>query len=403
MPNFVQVYKSTDAGAPTLTGQSSKLVDLLKTVLVNGYPTTSVSSMTRTGSIVTVTLAAANSTIVTGEHRTIAGAAETDYNGTWPVTVISSTQYSFNVGAATPASPATGTLTERKASLNWSNPFNGTNAAVFRSQNTASPQHYLQVIDNGATSGGAREVQVYAFETMSANDTGTNRFPSVAQQGANGLCWMKSSSLDAVARAWTIIGDDKAFYLQTNANNSDGTTNLYGFGCFPSYKVGDAYNTFIAGQAFFNSTSPNVTGVNVNTQFVANNATLAGNGGLFLARPFSQVGSSVGACTVAAMGNLSSGSPFGANITGTNACAYPEPVTSGAVVYPVLIVESSAIGNPIRGRLPGFFPPFHRAPFTNYDEITGITGLGSAALVVLTMQSQSSNIGQVGIDRVGPW
>lgn len=47
MANFVQIYKSTDLNAPVLTGQVSKLVDLLDAVLVTGYTTAAVSSVTR--------------------------------------------------------------------------------------------------------------------------------------------------------------------------------------------------------------------------------------------------------------------------------------------------------------------------------------------------------------------
>lgn len=394
MANFVQIYKSTDTNAPVLTGQTSKLVDLLDAILVNGYSTAAVTSITRSSSTVTVTLTVANTTLVTGNYVKISGATETDYNGSWQITVSSSTVFTFDIGVLTPTTPATGTLLYRKAPLNWQKPYTGTNAAVFRSQNTGSPRHYLQVIDNAATAGGAKEAQIMAFEVMSAYNTGTGPFPTTAQ-AANGLACFKSNTADATARAWTIIGDDKTFYLQINANNTAGTTTLYGFGWFPSYKAGDAYNTFIAGAPSFNVVSPVAAGLAVGTAWVGQGSAPTASSALYLPRAYSQTGGAVAACLLPGLGGAQT---FGLGTTGT---AYPEAVSAGAVVLPVFIGEA-IVGTPIRGRVPGFYPPFHTASFSNYDEISGVTGLSGLTLVVLTSQS-NSGAGQVAIDKIGPW
>jgi len=46
-----------------------------------------------------------------GADIEILGAVETDYNGTWTVTVIDASTFTFELPTATPATPATGTLT----------------------------------------------------------------------------------------------------------------------------------------------------------------------------------------------------------------------------------------------------------------------------------------------------
>ena len=394
MANFVQIYKSTDLNAPVLTGQVSKLVDLLDAVLVTGYTPAAVTSITRSGSTATVTLTASNSTMQTGDYFMIAGATETDYNGVWQITVTSGTVFTFSLGALTPSTPATGTITYRKAPLNWTKPYTGTNAAVFRSQNTASQRHYLQVIDNGATAGGAKEAQAMAFESMSAYNTGTGPFPTAAQLGS-GLCWFKSSTADSTARAWCIIGDDKGFYLQINANSNAGTTTVHGFGWFPSYKPGDAYNTFIAGSSSFNNASPNGAGLAVCNAWSTPTGLPTASSSIYVPRSYSQTGGAVGVCLMPGLGGSGT---FGYGSFGT---AYPEAVSAGVVVMPVFIAEA-IVGTPIRGRLPGFYPPFHTIPFTNYDEISGVTGLSGLTLVVLNTQS-NSQAGQVSIDKIGPW
>ena len=394
MPNFVQIYKSTDANSPVLPGQVSKLVDLLDAILVNGYTTAAVTGITRTSGTATATLTVANTTLVTGDYVTISGATQTEYNGTFQITVTSSTTFTYAV-TGTPTTPATGTILYKKAALNWTKPYTGTNAAVFRSQNTASPRHYLQIIDNAATAGGAKEAQVSAFEVMTAYNTGTGQFPTLAQQASN-LCWFKSNTADGTARAWTVIGDDKGFYIQLNSAGTVATTNFYGFGWFPSYKAGDAYNTFITGATTFNTNqATGGGGLILCSTWVATNSLPAAAVGIYLARSYSQTGGSI---LCALLPGIGTSGTFGAGSSGT---AYPEAITSGVVVAPTFIAEVIA-GTPLRGRLPGFFPPQHNNSFSNYDELSGISGLSGLTLVVQTQNNQG-NPSQVSIDRIGPW
>jgi hypothetical protein len=76
------------------------------------YPsrhTYSVSSLTRSGSTATATTSITNS-LVTGDSVTIAGANQTEYNGTFTITVTGGTTFTYAV-SGTPATPATGTIT----------------------------------------------------------------------------------------------------------------------------------------------------------------------------------------------------------------------------------------------------------------------------------------------------
>jgi hypothetical protein len=68
-----------------------------------------VSSLTRVGSTVTATVAS-TATLETGMSVTIAGAVQTEYNGTFIVTVINPTQFTYTI-SGTPVTPATGTIT----------------------------------------------------------------------------------------------------------------------------------------------------------------------------------------------------------------------------------------------------------------------------------------------------
>jgi uncharacterized phage protein gp47/JayE len=77
----------------------------VSTISIN---TQAISSITRVGTIATVTTTA-DHTLATGLDITISGANETDYNGTFSVTVIARDQFTYVVSGS-PSTPATGTI-----------------------------------------------------------------------------------------------------------------------------------------------------------------------------------------------------------------------------------------------------------------------------------------------------
>ena len=83
-----------------------------------GTSALTLSTVTRSGSTVTATAAAAHGLEV-GSIVIIAGATETDYNGTYPVTVTTDTAFTYElVGGVTPTSPASGSPTWQETVLN---------------------------------------------------------------------------------------------------------------------------------------------------------------------------------------------------------------------------------------------------------------------------------------------
>lgn len=69
----------------------------------------SITTVSRVGSTVTVTTTGAH-TLATGLSVTIAGAVETEYNGTFDITVTARNQFTYTI-TTTPTTPATGTIT----------------------------------------------------------------------------------------------------------------------------------------------------------------------------------------------------------------------------------------------------------------------------------------------------
>lgn len=70
---------------------------------------TSITSLNRSGSTVTAITSSAHG-LATNVDVLIAGAVETDYNGTFTITVIDATTFTYEI-IATPTTPATGTIT----------------------------------------------------------------------------------------------------------------------------------------------------------------------------------------------------------------------------------------------------------------------------------------------------
>jgi hypothetical protein len=260
----VKVYHSDQAGAPALSGTVGTLINVLDAVLVNGYNQVNVSSMTRSGSTVTVTCATPhgyeNPSVRwwnrngVGNVCTIAGADQVEYNGDWPISYVSDTVFTFDIGTATPDTPATGTLTTKRAGGGFSKVFADTNRGVYRSNDPTSRRHFLQVNDiadcpNGQ---GARYAGWRGYEYMRGIDDGDFPFPRIIDTGPFGHYICKSNALDNYARAWTIITDGKFFFLWLSPTRLwwdfavDGHSRLFGFGDFKT-TVPDAYATLISG------------------------------------------------------------------------------------------------------------------------------------------------------------
>lgn len=474
MANSIKVYRSSDQGAPNLTGSVGSLVSLLRQCLVTGYsganfqinsitrsgttatatiastgtlftgmsvtisgasdalyngtftitvassttftytmggtpaaspavgtlvmaPSFGISSITRSGTTVTVTLSQANSTLLTNDWVTIAGAVETDYNGEHQITATSGTTFTYQI-ATTPSSPATGTLTYYKSPAGWTEAFTGTNKSAFRGGATNnSAQFYLRVDDGNTvvTTGGAKQALVRGYVAMTDVDTGTEPFPTVAQM-TNGGYWLKSSTADQTnARAWIIVADDRFFYINIYTAGAvyTASTNAttFGFGWFPSYKSGDAYNCLISGGV----QDGNIGSGSTPQGLIGQGSSLAAAGGSYLPRSYPQSGASVGWCAFA---SSTVANPICACLSSMVNVGYPNGADQAMLFNPVQVVE-----NGFRGAMPGAYSHFHNSfPFNPNDTITGVAQLPGVTMLCLWCNSGGVQ-GAINVDITGPW
>lgn len=388
----IKIFKNTDAGAPTLTGQAGSLVTVLDAVLVNGYNTVNVSSITRVGATATVVTAAAHG-LSTGDSATVAGAAQTDYNVDAVVTVVDTTTFTYVV-ANSPTTPATGTITVKRSSAGFTKTFSGTNKAAYRSNDLSGNRMYLRCLDDGGSTGGGGEARMYGYESMTSVDVGTNVFPTNAQS-SNGYFWRKSSTTDATARPWTIVTDGKLVYYfnqynGTAANGLDNPTFSGAFGDILSYKAGDGYATIITGCTTTNSTTSPPHGL-FNGQTSISSPTSFGSS-ISIARDYTAV---PGARYV---GLYASG--LNGTIGSSAYLSYPHLIDSGYYVSPVAVTQ----GTPslVRGRMPGMYEGWHGRTFNHGDLIDNVQGLTGRTLMHMYGAS-GPTAACLLLDITGPW
>lgn len=369
-------YDSQDSGAPTLSGTAGDLVTMLTAILVNGY-TASVTSITRSGSTATVTTATAHR-FTTGNQTTIAGAAQTEYNGTFTVTVTGATTFTITV-SGTPATPATGTITWKKLAAGWTKPLTGTNKAAFKAG--AGNQFYLRVQDDAPAS--ATTARVRGYETMSDVDTGTGLFPTVAQL-ANGMFVRKSAAANVTTRAWVAFADDRTLYLGISTGDTAGVYYGYAFGDFYSLVNSDGFRTMILADITEN------TGSGANG-FATLSYQLINFSGHYMARAYTGLGTAVGFGKHVAFGEMEQGGS-----TGSGTMVFPT-ADGGIYLSPFRMDDASTSpAKSPRGYLRGMWVSAHSGSgFADGDTFTGTGDLAGKTFYIMKSMYNGTAVGHV--------
>lgn len=391
----IKIYKSSDQGAPLLYGQAGQLLVVLDAVLQNGYGSVGVATLTRSGTTATLTASVPHG-FATGDSVTVGGAAQADYNIEAVATVISPTVLTFDV-ADSPVTPATGTITVKRAPVGYTKAFAGTNKAAYRCNDLSSNRHYLRVLDDGGGSGGVQEARVFGYETMTDVDTGTNVFPT-ATMSTYGYLWRKSNTADSIPRSWAFVSDGKMIYLVVQPANStltldNSAQNIGGsFGDIISYKAGDVWATVITGNSMQNAPSNPTNGMMSSQTSITAATSFTGNS-LVLTRNYTAL---PGAQFVGLYGSGGAAVSLGSAAV----IAYPHVIDNGFYMVPVAVTQTSPAC--IRGRMPGMYEPMHGRVLNNLDVIDNVQGLAGRKFMCL-YGSASTSQGNVMLDITGPW
>lgn len=384
---MIYVLQSTDVGAPILTGESGSLINLLDKCLVDGYGTVSIASMTRAGSVVTVNTTAAHN-LQDYAAVQIGGADQAEYNGKWRVaTVPGPSSFTFNIGMATPASPATGTMTVKRAPVGFPKPFAASNKGSYR-QPAGSNQHYIDVDDNAVDS--QRSASFRGYRAMTAVGVGTEPFPTVAQRATSLV--RKNNVTGSTPRPWALIADDAFFYLLVAFNSGSPDYEINAFGECGRLNALDMHATICEGCS----------------------ANAANSGSTPLAARYTPAGTSVYLA-----GDLA-GSPgavphfFDGMFTRTfnsipfNNAPVPGAVTGDNIATPIYLMDTSAEATrQLRAKMPGMKHGLYDLPSLTQGSIRSDfveePGRRYMAFRCMTGSTGATSRGICYFDIDGPW
>jgi hypothetical protein len=259
--------------------------------------------------------------------------------------------------------------------LGWTKTVLATNVAKY-TQPAGSNGFSLQVKDTATTSS-----QLCGFETLTATDTGTGQFPTVAQ-AANNIYIDK-----AATTTWRFLSNGKMFYLFVKTSTA---ISSFGFGDFITYKTGDAFHTAIIG---------NTASATAQQQFnVVQGSSATVVSGNFIARSYTQVGTSITAGKITDSARILNGV-----MCGIGGMTYPSPVDGGLNMAPLWITETST-GIGARGLVPGIWCPLHNRPLVDGDTFSVSAGaLAGRSFEVVDAGFSTASYGQIFIETSDTW
>jgi hypothetical protein len=383
--NTVILLRSTDTGAPVLSGTAGALIALLDACLQDGYNSKTIQSITRSGAVATVTYATAHN--YANDNLTkvqISGCDQAEYNGIQQITYVSSTVFTFAV-AGTPAS-GSGTMVSKVAPLGWSKAFAGTNNGAYRSNEVTGTRLYLRVDDNNSNADTYKTAFMRGYEAMTDANTGTGPFPTVAQM-ANGVYALKSDASSSAARTWVLVGDGFEFflftapYLASYPNQYEG----YHFGDPKSEMASDPYGCLLIG-----STGGIASYPNQQNAVISHLTSLTTQTGHYMARLYTQIGASI---QVGKLGNI----VLGSSMIGGGLLAYPAQQNNGLYVAPLYIYDGSVV----RAQLACVYQPLHLKPLGHGVAIAANVSPINRRIYAVALSNNS--VYEIHVDIDGPW
>lgn len=271
-----------------------------------------------------------------------------------------------------------------KAALGWTKTYTGTNLAAY-TQGTGSNGFKLAVDD---TNSGYTKVRGY--EAMTNVTTGTNPFPTIAQQAAATYCWHKSDS--ATTRPWIAWGNERCLSLAidtTGVVNTAGMV-LYQFGDVFSEAATDPYCTIMRGSTV---TTVTITDGSAGWKKDAINGT---NSNGYIARLQSGSGA---ALPIGFGGDNYKGDSYLFGVAyGGVPLPYPNPRNGGAYLSPIFVHTY----NDLVGRLMGTWEICHNKPFAHLDTFDGVGALAGKSFIAINVRGDP-NAGQIAVETSNTW
>jgi len=237
---MLRVLRNTDPGAPVMNGLQGTLINFLDYVLLTGYHTISVDTITSSGVVATVHVADAHE-MDNGMVVEISGADQAEYNGLFKINNCTNNAFEYTLLSAAPVTTATGIISSTIASLGWVGGLSDINKKVY---SPASGFPLYKIDENPVSSinitygGGTRHARVFMYESMLDVDHG------IPDNLWNSYIY-KSRTQDDLERAWIVIGDGETAYIFISHSTSIDTDQYYSFmafGKYTSFVANDSFN-----------------------------------------------------------------------------------------------------------------------------------------------------------------
>jgi hypothetical protein len=246
--------------------------------------------------------------------------------------------------------------------LRWAIYYTGANIRSYRMGE--GTRFYLQMVDDGVVSaGGAREAVARGYEDMTGVTTGVRPFPTVTQ-ATKGLFIRKSGSLDATARPWVLVGDERTFYFVARPEAGQDVWQSFGFGDIFSFSPANQYDCIIVGKLSENSSFEETGSGGLSQGAKELNERV---NGWYLARSYT---GSEGAVPASNVSPLTDRTVLGLVL-------YPNPTDGGVYVQPVFVTEPDA--SALRGIARGFWGWCHWETAIPSPTVALVDGAGDLA------------------------
>ena len=221
-------------GAPSMStsGEAGRVNSVLSACLVDGFNVKAVSSASAAAGVLTLNFASdpgfeALATLA------ISGSSVAAANGKFKVLSVGSNQVLLSAPLV-PDGAVGGSISAKFAPLGWTRPFaTAANVSVFRQP--GAQQRYLRVAHPASDAAYFR-----GYRTMTALSTGTEPFPTTAQQANPGFGTYNST---AAAPSWWLSGDELGFYFSAAQDAISPMFGLFFGDLVEGAKPGDQYLT----------------------------------------------------------------------------------------------------------------------------------------------------------------
>ena len=431
MTTYVTTFRSTDTGAPTLSGTAGDLINVLSHCLIIGkvfsttndtaftdntsearssagtaftlFPTPATADRTYFGHSVpfynlTFAFGTAGSaatyvweywngsawtslTVTDGTSSFTANGSVTWTSGAasgWATTSVNGVTMYYVRVRFTGSAPSTNPLVNSVSYLGWLEVQSGTNQKDYK-QGPGSNSMIASVNDNAAST--AKEARIKGFETSTGLGTGTNQFPTTAQITLGYYVIRKSNTADAVTRSWIVVADQRTFYLFTLTGDVAGVYSGLGFGEFYSLVTpSDPGRCIITGRIAENSAA--MTNA---TESLSGITTAGSSSGSLGTIPRDAQGSQTPLLIVKLGDWYFKTSGLSSSLGGNfGDVAFPNPADSKIYMALMWIYHLQAGSQIFRGRMRGFYHWGHAVSVVaDGDTITGTGDLAGKSFLVI--------------------